>query len=474
MYIVHLFPISVISPVKHLGHFWSPAIIGVLVIFIVIARRLMPSLLNYAYRFYIGVVILWSFIVAYFVFMIDPLETIGAFIAGGICYLIFKKGPDSLFPGFGILVLIILDAYRVDHAGLFFFYGFFGIITLASLNIVRPFKVAAALSMAIVMSLLLIRFGVFYQNNPVDLTSQVLKQSGVTKVFTYEDRSKISDDIGYSVRFFQSDCNASHYLLGTYSDGTLEIDSSTFKYRRIGHHTTSENVALDCSTNRTFIGDNLTGALWIRYENSDKADYQPTLKLAVTQVHFHNNKLYVSDEWNRNIYVFDSYSFKLLQILEHTGNRDMEFDDQTNRLFTTTFWRLNAVDLISGRIIDQAWFPSIHLKLAADPLSHSIFLSSFSTGTLYKVDMKTLKTDAKLKLARGIRFVFFDPVRRIVYVAGYIDGYIYAVNPEKMSLIGKLYVGHRVRGIGATPDGSILLAGSCLGAFLVDTKQAFR
>jgi len=119
----------------------------------------------------------------------------------------------------------------------------------------------------------------------------------------------------------------------------------------------------------------------------------------------------------------------------------------------------------------------IGMGFAFDSVRGEILISMPLAGKIYVYDSSTFERKRALSVELGVREIGLDPRRRILYIAGYVSGYLYCYDIEKQSMTGKVYVGSQIRHLSYCEDMDRILIASKAGFMEIDPvhlQSSFR
>ncbi|MCB9488004.1 MAG: hypothetical protein H6684_04660 [Deltaproteobacteria bacterium] len=128
-----------------------------------------------------------------------------------------------------------------------------------------------------------------------------------------------------------------------------------------------------------------------------------------------------------------------------------------------------SLTLRRTRVLDGG----LGIFLEIDPVDRRLYLPATFTGELRILDSETLEERDRVPLEVGIRDLTFDAKRRVLYVAGYFRGGLYALDVDSGRILGKLDLGPALKPPQLSDDGRFLYIRSSAGVFQVDTAVAF-
>jgi hypothetical protein len=119
------------------------------------------------------------------------------------------------------------------------------------------------------------------------------------------------------------------------------------------------------------------------------------------------------------------------------------------------------------------WFGDIGFHFSTiDPPGRRAYLASTTSGTLRVLDLDTLQPVGQIPLEVGLRNLAFDPVRRLVLISSYFRGNLFVYSPERGEVVGKIFLGPRLRWVQVDAESGQWYATSAAGGFAVDPEKA--
>jgi YVTN family beta-propeller protein len=117
------------------------------------------------------------------------------------------------------------------------------------------------------------------------------------------------------------------------------------------------------------------------------------------------------------------------------------FDASANRLYVSHGTEVNVLDAESGKVLGKVEdTQGVHGIVVVPPL-HRGFTTNGRESTVSVFDTDTLKTLAKISVAKDPDFIFYDPKSGHVLVCHGDAAAITAIDPQKQTVIGKVDLG---------------------------------
>ncbi|MCZ7584391.1 MAG: hypothetical protein M5R36_14205 [Deltaproteobacteria bacterium] len=106
-----------------------------------------------------------------------------------------------------------------------------------------------------------------------------------------------------------------------------------------------------------------------------------------------------------------------------------------------------------------------------DRAGRTLFLASFFTGEIVKVDTETLKEGGRVEAVRGVRNLAFDPKRRVLFASDYFGGRLLIFQPDTNTFLPPVEVGPIVRYPHPDPNWERLVVRTGAGVFEIDLDR---
>jgi DNA-binding beta-propeller fold protein YncE len=119
----------------------------------------------------------------------------------------------------------------------------------------------------------------------------------------------------------------------------------------------------------------------------------------------------------------------------------INFDASSNRLYVSHGTEVNVLDADSGKVLGKVEdTPGVH-GIVIVPALHRGFTTNGRESTVSVFDTETFKTLTKISVAKDPDFIFYDSKTAHVLVCHGDAAAITAIDPEKLSVVGKIDLG---------------------------------
>lgn len=193
-----------------------------------------------------------------------------------------------------------------------------------------------------------------------------------------------------------------------------------------------------------------------------------------------SDRLLVSQDYGPNVFVAERRSLKAKSRLAAPGmvTDDVWPDPLGDQIFVSgTYavgWQVMTYDKTSlAPRHTYRWFGDIGFHFSTiDPWGRRAYLGSTTSGKMRVLDLDTLQPLGDVQLEVGLRNLGFDPVRRLVLVSSYFRGNLFVYSPAQSKVIGKIFLGPRLRWVQVDAESGQWYATSAVGGFAVDPEKA--
>ena len=469
-YAVHWFPFDFLAAFKRLPQEWTMAIVAVLLGGRIAIAKYLPDVFRVLTAVYYTFVTLYTLALCFFMSILDPLFLGPVLIFAGTVAYAFIKVPEKRWPMWvfaGLLLVYILPFpfWVFVVLGIFIF-----ILLMPGFLFYPPQKFGRLpLAFAMILSLLILRFGYFYIGKDTAEIPRVISQPGIEVVFTSADRNNTAwRSVGLQIRFVADNMAQTRTLVGSDS-GLFSVKyNGTYDSGRIFSGTSGDGVAYDPVGSQIITGDYYGERLIVLRDKSLREISTASAPgHAFTNVWMDETKRQVltGDDFSREIGVFDVARNAFVNFLPAEASRDAIRDPVSGLYIATSLRRVRWIDPNTGETVRSLKVPSIQIRLAIDAKRRLLYVSSFSSGEIWRVNLDTGEIEKKQRLGRGIRFIKLTPDTNRLFVADYFHGMIYELAAPELLPLRKIFAGQRVRTLHIAPGSQKLVFGSSLGAY---------
>ena len=320
--------------------------------------------------------------------------------------------------------------------------------------------------------------------------SKILSQPGVKAVYTYQDK-RVKELIGTQAMFLARVPGSETFVVGPQTPG---------------HHlcilAPGEPVKISCldigtrgADNIAFDSEKPTIAYIGTVDRLLKASTNPPmiLKAITLKRSYHNlnfihydskaDRLFISQDFGHEIFIVDRKSLNVVGTIPCAGRAvtdDVWPDLIGNLVFVSgTYpvgWRADTYDatmLERQNTYLWRWDIGFHFS-TIDPISRRAYLASTTSGWVKILDLDTLREVGAFRLEVGLRNLNFDSVRRWVLITSYFRGNLYVYDTIRKQVIGKLFLGTRLRWVEVDKENEKWYATSSAGGFEISPDVAFH
>lgn len=468
-YLVHWFPFDLIALLHHL-----PVGLYFLIAFILAAFRILipkkwPQVYRIAGTIYYVAVFLYALMLGFYVAILDwkyILFCLG-FAAGFGAWMYLR--PESKLSLFAALAIVSVMLFSAPHAAVQIGGVLCVALVLPGLIVENPKKIGPVpLLFAGVVALLVLRLGHFYYGGDPDMVPRVLSQPGIERVVSIDTTKKSQlRKFGRQIRFVADNAHGTRTIIGG-DGGTVVADYQGKSLRKILSNTSADKLAYGPQGKKIILGEYGNQSIDI----VDDANLVVQKRIEAPGYSFSDlwydkatNQVFSADDHSTRIGSLSLDTMQFEEFADAGANRDVLVDEKTGTLLAATIRRVYWIDPKTKKILRKLKVPSTQIRLAADPGRRLLYVSSFSSGELLKVNLDTGAILHKMKLERGIRFLIFTEDRNSLFVSSYFKGHIFRIKVPEMTIEEKLFAGPRVRTLHIAPGSKKLVFGSSLGAF---------
>ncbi|MCB9489930.1 MAG: hypothetical protein H6684_14450 [Deltaproteobacteria bacterium] len=330
-------------------------------------------------------------------------------------------------------------------------------------------RTPVALPAATVVTVIAIaQFGAFYYGfADGETTDRIAAQPGVELLV---DPRKNNDRglMGHAAIFAAKDCDGTHLLVGQH-DGLWARDlEERHKSSRISEERPGDEVAYQCEVNRVWVGS-YTGEALIALDNDLKIVQSiPAPGRHITNIRRFDEELIIGEDLSRDGLIFDLRQQRFLPPIEEMGSRDLVLNRSTGELVGATFFEVRWVDRDSKTREKILRVPSVQIRMDIDAAGENLYVSSYSTGEIWRVDAKTALVLGHRKLQSGVRYVRLLEDPGVLAVGNYAKGTIDFLALPNLEPVMSIEAGRRVRSLHRAPGDHELTWVSRAGAFSFD------
>lgn len=468
-YVVHWFPFNVIALFHHL----APGIFFLIAFMLVAIRILLPKYLPRVFRvlalFYYLAVTTYAIMLGFYVAILDwkyIVFCLGFSTGFGIWIVLRPESKPSLFAALAVIYAML---FTTPHAVVKIGGMFLLILVIPGLALGNPRKIGrAALLFASIVALIVLRLGHFYYGGDPALVPRVLSQPGIERVVSI-DSTKWSQlrKFGRQIRFAADNAHGTRTIIGG-DTGTVVADYKGKSLRKLLTNTSADKLVYGPHGKRLILGE---------YGNQgiDIVDDENLVVLKRVEAKGHSfsdlwydknrNNVLTADDHSTRIGIFSLDTMQFENFIQAKANRDVLVDDRTGTLLAATLRKVYWIDLDTQKAVRTLKAPSSQIRLAVDSDRRLLYVSCFSSGELWKVDVDSGKVLQKTRLERGIRFLKLTQDKKTLFASSYFKGNIFQIKVPAMVVEKTIYAGPRVRSLHIAPGSGKLVFGSSLGAF---------
>jgi len=318
------------------------------------------------------------------------------------------------------------------------------------------------------------------------LLPHVLAQPGVRAVYHYGDSKPLPRQVMFFGRLRGSDT----YFLGPqkpYHQLTFLFLNQLQKPVSVELGSRgSDNYVLDPDDpNLVYIG---AGNRLLKISAARKAIVQElTLERSIQNINFLQydplyDRLFISEDAGDTIHIVGRKSFTPLGKLDRppgTAVDDVWIDTIGKQILVDhRYWvgrRLDAYDLDSlqlRRTFDWPWDFGFNFS-TVDEQAQKAYLGSTVSGRVRIVDLPTMRAIGEFRLPSGLRNLNFDAERRLLLIGGYFAGELYVYDVDRQTMVGRLFLGVRLRWVAVDADDGKWYVSTSVGGFCITPEEAF-
>ena len=470
-YFVHLLPFDIFVFFQPIHPLWVLAGAALLIT----GRLALPRFAPRAYRlgglvYYAGVAANLSFL-GYFIWLLDrSFLLVWALIVAALGGLLFAFGERRRW--LSLFYLAAAYPFLVKDRSFLVIASTLPAIALTAPAFIRltPKRIGrTALLAAGAVAILLARIELFYYHADPSLLGEIVKQERVTAILTPDQRGgrKAWSLVGKQIRFAAEDFSGARVLIGG-SSGLVAVDRNGSSPQLVFAGTTGDGLAYAPAAKRLLVGDYTRRRLvWLSDDDLSIAAQTPPLGRAFTNVWLDEaaNVALTGDDFTRDIGFFAAGGDGAGRFINSRASRDALRDETTGDLVAATLRRVRWIDPATGATKRELTVPSFQIRLEIDAPRRWLYVSGFSTGEVWRVNLDDGRVEEKVRLEPGVRFLRLTPDRDTLFAANYLNGRIHQLAAPGLQIKRVIAAGPRVRSLHIAPGSKYLVFGSSLGAF---------
>lgn len=291
-----------------------------------------------------------------------------------------------------------------------------------------------------------------------DLDRNVTLQRGAELLLSYENPGW-PEGISHQVRFAAPLCDDDLWLIGSLptpargGPGMFIWDRGAARPRSvIPTEGVSENTVIDCKRRLAYVGlESSREVVAFRTDGLEETAWRVFLP------HIVPRRLLLAE------------AGQALLVHAGSGNAAWRIDLDSIRV-TPNIPLVSDPDTLES--MPGGWIRErlpIPLSFAVDSDRNLMALSDPAEGTIRIHPLSDAPTDSRpIILRRGIRSLTLGPMGRILAAANYLTGEVTFIDTHSAKILRTYWVGHRIRSVHFTPDGSKAVAASHIGIFTLD------
>ncbi|NLH50694.1 MAG: hypothetical protein GX444_19130 [Myxococcales bacterium] len=470
-YFVHLLPFDIFVFFQPIHPLWILAGVALLIAGRVALPRFAPRAYRLGGLLYYAVVAANLLFFGYFVWLLDrSFLLVWALTVAALGGLLFAFGERRRWPSLFYLAAAYPFVVK-DRSYLVIALTLLAIaLTAPAFLRLSPKRIGrTALLAAGAVALLLARIELFYYHGDPSLLGEIKKQDRVTAILTPDQRGSRQawSLIGKQIRFAAEDFGGARVLIGG-SSRLVAIDRNGSSPQVVFTGTTGDGLAYAPAARRLLVGDYARRRLvWLNGDDLAIAAATPSLDRAFTNVWLDETAdiALTGDDFTRDIGVFSAGGEGAGRFLDSRASRDAVRDETTGDLIAATLRRVRWIDPATGATKRELAVPSFQIRLEIDAPRRRLYVSAFSTGEIWRVNLDNGRIEQKLELEPGIRFLRLTPDKNTLFAANYLNGRIHQLAAPELKIERTIAAGPRVRSLHIAPGSPYLVFGSSLGAF---------
>jgi hypothetical protein len=194
------------------------------------------------------------------------------------------------------------------------------------------------------------------------------------------------------------------------------------------------------------------------------------------------DRLFVSQDFGREVFVVDRRTLRevaRIPCAPRAVTDDVWVDPVGRQVMVSgTYavgWRVDTYDLATlARRRTHLWPWDIGFHFSTiDPEGRRAYLGSTTSGRVRVLDLDTLDPVGEFRLEVGLRNLNFDARRGWVLVGSYFRGNLFVVDARDSRVIGRLFLGPRLRWVEVDRERGTWTATTSVGGFAIDPDAAF-
>lgn len=467
-YLTHLAPFDVVALT------WMPLFNALIVLALVITVKLLlarklPRLHRTLAVVYYVAVGAWAALLSYYVIILDGVFFVMVLAFVTLMVWVLYRRRENRFLLFMLLAIATVYAfsmpYRISRVAIVIavLVGGLGAMFAPPRRIGRP-----ALLFAATIILLISRLGTFYFGSEPNELRRALDEPRLEPVLTLQD---ITPDVwqkNFALARFAADNMAGTYTLVGNANSIIALPTGRADFKNLAEHNAGDSVLYDIQANHLIFAEAENQRINVvddRTLDLIASVHEPGRVFTNLYLDPAQRLVYTGDDFTGDIGVFKLDDFTFDRFIPATASRDALRDEQNNVLIATTWGRVRWIDLKTDTVRYSMWTPDFEIRLAIDAPRRRLYLSLPSLGEIRQIDLDNPRVLKTLKLAPGVRFMRLSDDRRMLFVAGYFDGYLYQIRVPEMELHRKVFVGSRVRSLHIAPGDDRVVCASSLGVF---------
>jgi len=313
--------------------------------------------------------------------------------------------------------------------------------------------------------------GYFYSGYHADLTQRVVGQPGMRLLA--DPRSRDSSQIlGRRAIFAAKSCDRRRLLIATELGAYIKDLSGPDSGEGVLNHRAGDEVAYECERDAVWVGVYSPGGLAMLGGDLHVRQVFPAPGRAVTNLRRAGNLLLAGDDLTTDGLVIDLTADSFRPALRGVGSRDLLANPKTGRYIGATVFRVHWIDPRTGDITKTMFVPSMQIRLDLDEARGDLYVSSFSSGVLYRVDAASGEIRARLKLGAGLRYLRVLPDESLLAIGNYATGALHLVRLPDLKVLATVFAGRRIRSLNRSPGDNELTFVSAAGVFAWNWRQA--
>jgi hypothetical protein len=413
-------------------------------------------------------VIYWTF------FISNPAYFIIVFTTSIFAAICAGKNAISKSPFLLIFLLLLIMSFWVKYL---IFIPLVLVLLIRSMPYIslRSVPITIFISVSMILSACWICYLTSHSDSAA--LKEILKTDGIQPVITAE-KNKAMNMLSDSFRYAVEDCSGKLYIIGArssdrrgYDLATTEKNSPERIHGLLKRTPSSDRPATDCDGGLFFAGDYKTGKIHVFSVHTfdEISVFDPGLK-PLTNISIDVNRKFLilgSDKVNEIVRISYSKFPRVEKKRFRVQSSDFLLSD--SRLIVAGLSSLEAINIDTGKILSKHIFgiPDPENRISLDTVHEKIVGTNFICGFITVYDSRTLSPLRRKWLSPGIRFIYFDIRRDLIYVANYLSGKIYILDGSSLKTRKLFFTGRRIRNLAMSANGEELIVVSSAGLFKI-------